>query len=168
MGVYFPFEGKYEYMYATRVIQKLCSQDFDFFLTPYLPLHLYVQQDLEIRGFWFQKKTQNRTLWGLYLCTKRDCFSKNSVSARFGAKIHLCQGYCGAFNLHRLEFTFTSKFYSRKTILVESIFWNPAGLFAFMSFHIYFKLFWYCVLLNMRGFFCPYLFWDTVKWYLNW
>ena len=74
----------------------------------------------------------------------------------------------GAFDLHFLEFTFIYWFYSRKTILVESIFWNPAGLFAFMSFHIYFKLFWYCVLLNMRGFFCPYLFWDTVKWYLNW
>ena len=80
----------------------------------------------------------------------------------------LFESLYGAFNLHLLEFTFIYQFYSRKTILVESIFWNPAGLFAFMSFHIYFKLFWYCVLLNMRGFFCPYLFWDTVKWYLNW
>ena len=69
----------------------------------------------------------------------------------------------GAFNLHLLEFTFIYQFYSRKTILVELIFWNPVGLFAFMSFHNHFKLFWYCVLLKMRGIFCPYLFWDTAK-----
>ena len=74
----------------------------------------------------------------------------------------------GAFNLHLLEFTFIYQFYSRKTIIVKSIFWNPVGLFAFMSFHNHFKLFWYCVLLKMRGIFCPYLFWDTAKWYLNW
>ena len=74
----------------------------------------------------------------------------------------------GAFNLHLLEFTFIYQFYSRKTILVESMFWNPVGLFAFMSFHNHFKLFWYCVLLKMRGIFCPYLFWDAANWHLNW
>ena len=46
----------------------------------------------------------------------------------------------GTFNLHLLEFTFVYQFYSRKTTLVESTFWNPAGLFAFMSFHNHFKL----------------------------
>ena len=74
----------------------------------------------------------------------------------------------GAFNLHLLEFTFVYQFYSRKTNLVESTFWNPVGLFAFMSFHNHFKLFWYCVLLKMRVIFCPYLFWNTAKLYLNW
>ena len=69
----------------------------------------------------------------------------------------------GAFNLHLLEFTFIYQFYSRKTTLVESTFWNPVGLFAFMSFHNHFKLFWYCVLLKMRGIFCSYLFWDTAN-----
>ena len=39
--MYFPFEGKYEYMYATRVIQKLCSQDFDFFFDP-LPTFTFI------------------------------------------------------------------------------------------------------------------------------
>ena len=70
----------------------------------------------------------------------------------------------GAFNLHLLEFTFDYQFYSRKTNLVESTFQNPVGLFAFMSFHSHFKLFWYCVLLKIIGIFCPYLFWDTAKW----
>ena len=74
----------------------------------------------------------------------------------------------GVFNLHLLEFTFIYQFYSRKTVLVESIFWNSVGLFAFMSFHNHFKQFWYCVLHKMRGIFCPYLFWDTAKLYLNW
>ena len=46
----------------------------------------------------------------------------------------------GAFNLHLLDFTFINQFYFRKTILVESIFWNPVGLFAFISFHNHFKL----------------------------
>ena len=32
--------------------------------------------------------------------------------------------HLGAFNLLLLEFTFIYQFYSRKTILVESIFWN--------------------------------------------
>ena len=40
----------------------------------------------------------------------------------------------GAFNLHLLDFIY--QFYSKKTILVQSIFWNPVGLFAFMSFTI--------------------------------
>ena len=74
----------------------------------------------------------------------------------------------GLFNLHPLEFTFIYQFYSRKTILVESIFWNSVGLFAFMSFHNHLQLFWYCVLLKIRGTCCLYLFWDTAKWYLNW
>ena len=46
----------------------------------------------------------------------------------------------GGFNLHLLDFTFINQFYFRKTILVESIFWNPVGLFAFISFHNHFKL----------------------------
>ena len=74
----------------------------------------------------------------------------------------------GLFNLHLLDFTFINQFYFRKTILVESIFWNPVGLFGFMSFHNHFKLFWYCVLIKMRGIFCPPLFWDTAKRQLNW
>ena len=73
-----------------------------------------------------------------------------------------------AFNLHLLEFTFVYQFNSRETNLVESTFRNPVELFAFMSFHNNLKLFWYCVLLNMRGIFCPYLFWGTAKWHLNW
>ena len=40
------------------------------------------------------RAAQNRTSWGLYLCTKRDFFSKNSVSARLLAKIRVSQGYC--------------------------------------------------------------------------
>ena len=71
--------------------------------------------------------------------------------------------YCGVFNLHLLEFTFVYQFYSRKTTLVESTFWNPVGLFAFMAFHNHFKIFWYCVLLEMTGIFCPYLFWDRAN-----
>ena len=47
----------------------------------------------------------------------------------------------GAFNLLLLEFTFVYQFYSRKTNLVKSTFGNPAGLFAFMSFHNHFKIF---------------------------
>ena len=69
----------------------------------------------------------------------------------------------GVFNLHLLEFTFVYQFYSRKTTLVVSTFWNPVGLFAFRSFHNHFKL-----SLKMRGIFCPYLFWGTAKWHLKW
>ena len=58
------------------------------------------------------------------------------LTAKTGANYEVV----GAFNLHLLEFTFIYQFYSRKTILVESIFWNPVGLFAFMSFHNHFKL----------------------------
>ena len=69
----------------------------------------------------------------------------------------------GAFNLQLLEITFVYQFYSRKTTLVVAKFWKTVGLFAFMSFHNHFKLFWYCVLLKMRGIFCPYLFWGTAN-----
>ena len=82
-------------------------------------------------------------------------------------KGHIFHGYCGAFNLHLLEFNFVYQFYSRKTTIVESTFWDPVGLFAFMSFHNHFKIFWYCVLLKMRGIFCPYLL-RYSKWHLNW
>ena len=34
----------------------------------------------------------------------------------------------GAFYLHLLEFTFVYQFYSRKTTLVDSTFWNSVGL----------------------------------------
>ena len=40
------------------------------------------------------RAAQNRTSWGLYLCTKWDFFPKNSVSARLLAKIRVSQGYC--------------------------------------------------------------------------
>ena len=70
--------------------------------------------------------------------------SKNFADAHFFfeqcVKVAHCLRDYGAFNLHLLEFTFIYQFYSRKTILVESIFWNPVGLFAFISFHNHFKL----------------------------
>ena len=42
--------------------------------------------------------------------------------------------------------------------LVESIFWNPVELFVFKSVHNHFKLFWYGVLIKIRG-----VFWRTAK-----
>ena len=39
------------------------------------------------------RAVQNRALWGLYLCTKWDFFSKNSVSSRLLFKIRALWGY---------------------------------------------------------------------------
>ena len=36
------------------------------------------------------------------------------------------------------------------------------------SFHNQFKIFWYGVLLKMRGIFWFYLYWGTANWHLNW
>ena len=91
-------------------------------------------------------------------------YSKDGISKNY--MIVIRSFWCsdlGAFNLHLLEFAFVYQFYSRKTTLVESTFWNLVGLFVFMSFHNNFKMFWYCVLLKMRGIFCTYLFWDTAN-----
>ena len=41
-----------------------------------------------------KRAAQNRTSWGLYLCTKWIFFSKNRVSARLLVKISVSQGYC--------------------------------------------------------------------------
>ena len=68
----------------------------------------------------------------------------------------------GAFNLHLLEFTFVYQFYSRNTSLVESTFWNPVELFAFMLFHNNFKIIWYGRHLLL------FIFWGTAKWQVNW
>ena len=55
-----------------------------------------VQQGLKMRRFCFRKKTmQLKTAHcEVYLCTKWDFFSKNSVSPRLLAKIRVSQGYC--------------------------------------------------------------------------
>ena len=56
-----------------------------------------LQQGLEIRGFWFQKKTVQLKTALLEVYTyvlKGIFFSKNSVSPRLLAKIRVCQGYC--------------------------------------------------------------------------
>ena len=39
------------------------------------------------------RAAQNRASWGLYLCTKWDSFSKNSVSSRLFFKIRVSWGY---------------------------------------------------------------------------
>ena len=56
-----------------------------------------IQQGLEIRGFWFQKKTvQLKTaLREVYTYVLKGIFfSKNSASPRLLAKIRASQGYC--------------------------------------------------------------------------
>ena len=40
-----------------------------------------------------KRAAQNRASWGLYLCTKWDFFSKNSVSSRLLFKIRVSWGY---------------------------------------------------------------------------
>ena len=98
------------------------------------------------------------------ICSKHFCSHKiNSCHFPRNKKGFWPHCALGAFKLHLLEFNFVYQFYSRKTNLVKSRFQNPVGLFAFMSFHNHFKLFWYCVLLKMRGIFCPYLFWGLKK-----
>ena len=93
-------------MCQTKLTSKWATRPFFYSCLPYLKpakdIMIWertfgLQQGLEIRGFWFQKKkraAQNRASWGLYLCTKWIFFSKNSVSARFLAKIRVSQGYC--------------------------------------------------------------------------
>ena len=64
----------------------------------------------------------------------------------------------GLFHLYLSKFAFINQFYSRMTSkwLVQE------------SFHNQYKIFWYGVLLKMRGIFWSYLFWGTANWHLNW
>ena len=65
--------------------------------------------------------------------------------------------HLGAVYLHLLEFFFIYQFYSWMTTLVERTFWNPVELFVFKSVHNNLKLFWYGVLLKMRGIFFAHI-----------
>ena len=60
------------------------------------------------------RAAQNRASWGLYLCTKWDFFPKNSVSARFLAKIRVISRLllCGtvySVKVHTSQLRLTTK-----------------------------------------------------------
>ena len=61
------------------------------------------------------------------------------------------------FHLHLSHLVFIYQFITKMTVLVELTFLTTAEQVIFIASHNCFKIFWYAVLLKMRGIFCFYL-----------
>ena len=111
--------------YANSTRENLSRKDIINFVTTMVCL---------CSNYLMQADKLNDLIWD---CRLRETFLREAGHKNAIVKpLKSTKSDLSTFNLlHLLEFTFVYQFYSIKTAIVGSTFWNPVQLFAFMSFH---------------------------------